>query len=311
MLCEKHELERRLQLEVWQLQTPSKVCHLLREIGRGRIDEGAQHALLRCISHPVSQRFSPGNSYLNRLLKALVLSAEGEQEALIDELVELHQSILLQPTQATTLWCYKTYSYSAAISDTCRSSFGSPAGPGDTKGLISLHVSQDLLEGSTGCHEWEAGFVLSEYILSHASLFKGKRCAELGCGPGLVGVCLQRLGVGSILLTDGDAETLLNCRHNLSINAMPTEDIASPSTTTDVEMAQFMWDDGVSLDADILLGADLLYDPGSHAALVKIIRSSLRNAGATGPRQMILATTMRNEKACFREHGTMDMHYQV
>lgn len=27
-------------------------------------------------------------------------------------------------------------------------------------------------------------------------------------------------------------------------------------------MAQFMWDDEVSLDADILLGADLLYDPG-------------------------------------------------
>ncbi len=76
-----------------------QVCDLLREVGRGRIDEGAQHALLRCIRHPVSQRFSPGNSYLNRLLKALVLSAEGEQGALIDELVELHQFILLRPTQ--------------------------------------------------------------------------------------------------------------------------------------------------------------------------------------------------------------------
>lgn len=76
-----------------------QVCHLLRKIGRGRIDERAQHALLRCIRHPVSQRFSPGNSYLNRLFKALVLSAEGEQEAVIDDLVELHQSILLQPTQ--------------------------------------------------------------------------------------------------------------------------------------------------------------------------------------------------------------------
>lgn len=65
-------------------------------------------------------------------------------------------------------------------------------------------------------------------IMSNA----GTRCAELGCGPGLVGVCLQRLGVGSILLTDGDAETLLNCRHNLSINSMLTGDIASPPTTT-------------------------------------------------------------------------------
>lgn len=37
----------------------------------------------------------------------------------------------------------------------------------------------------------------------------------------------------------------------------------------EVEMAQFMWDDDVSLDADILLGADLLYDPGTLCHCLK------------------------------------------
>lgn len=43
----------------------------------------------------------------------------------------------------------------------------------------------------------------------------------------------------------------------------------------DVEMAQFMWDDGVSLDVDILLGADLLYDPGTVCCCRNDISSAL------------------------------------
>ncbi len=46
----------------------------------------------------------------------------------------------------------------------------------------------------------------------------GKRCAELGSGAGLLGICLHRMGVQSLLLTDGDAQSLSNCRHNLSLN---------------------------------------------------------------------------------------------
>lgn len=59
----------------------------------------------------------------------------------------------------------------------------------------------------------------------------GRRCCELGCGPGVVGISLQRVGAGSILLTDGDGQTLLNCRHNLGINnvLVKDHDAASPS----------------------------------------------------------------------------------
>ncbi|KAK9909829.1 hypothetical protein WJX75_008135 [Coccomyxa subellipsoidea] len=200
------QTQQRLQLEIWQLQKPSEVLHLLRDIGRGRVDETAQHALIDCIKNP------------------------------------------------------------------------------------------NLFEGSTGCHEWEAGFVLSEFIFSHTKLFKGRRCCELGCGPGVVGISLQRVGAGSILLTDGDSQTLLNCRHNLGINnvLVKDHDAASPSEAKGVKMAEIKWENGGSLDADVFLGADLLYDPGSHAALVQLIGSSLRRGGSVEPKQMILATTMRD-----------------
>lgn len=192
---------------------------LLREIGGGNLDEKAQFSLLECIKNPVSQRFSPGNLYLDRLLKALVVSAEKEEEALIDDLAGFHQDVLLEPPKvhryflgsrhciynsdmlyelrkackacidrhllrplcvqsATPMelpasWCYKTYSYGVAGPETGSCDQKTTCGAAGATGLITLHVSQNLLEGSTGCHEWEAGFVLAEYIFSHPSLFQG------------------------------------------------------------------------------------------------------------------------------------------
>ena len=43
------------------------------------------------------------------------------------------------------------------------------------EGIITLRLSQNMFEGSTGCHEWEAGFLLAEYILNHPELVKGAR----------------------------------------------------------------------------------------------------------------------------------------
>lgn len=46
----------------------------------------------------------------------------------------------------------------------------------------------------------------------------GKRCIEIGCGPGLVASCLCRVGAKQLLLTDGDPQTLVNCISNLNLN---------------------------------------------------------------------------------------------
>ena len=40
-------------------------------------------------------------------------------------------------------------------------------------GLITLKLALNLFEGATGCHEWEAGFLLAELILGNANLFRG------------------------------------------------------------------------------------------------------------------------------------------
>lgn len=40
-------------------------------------------------------------------------------------------------------------------------------------GLVTLKLALNLFEGATGCHEWEAGFLLAEFVFSNARLFKG------------------------------------------------------------------------------------------------------------------------------------------
>lgn len=46
----------------------------------------------------------------------------------------------------------------------------------------------------------------------------GRRCLELGCGAGVVGVALRRTGAASVTLTDGNDAAVENCKHNLDIN---------------------------------------------------------------------------------------------
>eukprot|EP00878_Enallax_costatus_P036951 GHUV01041603.1.p1 GENE.GHUV01041603.1~~GHUV01041603.1.p1 ORF type:complete len:137 (-),score=68.17 GHUV01041603.1:634-1020(-) len=45
-------------------------------------------------------------------------------------------------------------------------------------GVLSIHMSENLFEGSTGCHMWDAGFLLAEFVLNHPHLFKGRLTAQ-------------------------------------------------------------------------------------------------------------------------------------
>ena len=42
---------------------------------------------------------------------------------------------------------------------------------------------QDLFEGSTGCHTWDAGFLLAEYVMSHPEEFRGARVGSAALTP--------------------------------------------------------------------------------------------------------------------------------
>lgn len=77
------------------------------------------------------------------------------------------------------------------------------------RGQLALHVSLNLLEGGTGCHEWEAGFFLAEWVLSNPGLVAGGR-AVLCCVHG-VGH-MWRGQRGGMLCVGGIQGRCLGCR---------------------------------------------------------------------------------------------------
>jgi len=43
-------------------------------------------------------------------------------------------------------------------------------------GLITIHSSDNMFEGGTGCHMWDAGFLLAEFVLNNPHLIAGVMC---------------------------------------------------------------------------------------------------------------------------------------
>ena len=59
---------------------------------------------------------------------------------------------------------------------------------------IILQSSRNMLDGATGRYAWAAGMWFAQFVLNNRRTFEGLRCLELGCGVGVVGVCLARSG---------------------------------------------------------------------------------------------------------------------
>ena len=70
--------------------------------------------------------------------------------------------------------------------------------PSESSSAIILQSCRNMLEGSTGAAAWPAGLWLAQFALNNPQLFRGHRCLELGCGVGMLGVCLARCGASEV-----------------------------------------------------------------------------------------------------------------
>ncbi len=78
--------------------------------------------------------------------------------------------------------------------------------------------------------QWPSSCVSSDLISISSA---GKTCVELGCGTGLVGICLARLGAcAAISLTDGNSQSLENCCRNLQQNGVLFADHEQPPSSS-------------------------------------------------------------------------------
>jgi len=203
----------------------------------------------------------------------------------------------------------------------------------ERSGLLALHVSNDMLAGETGCWDWEAGFFLSEFIFNHPGVFHGKRILELGSGCGMAGVALARVSAASVLCTDGDVEALDNCFQNLRINGVDVEETAAAAAMVkprteisntkrpSIAVQRLRWEDGAATlptdSIDIVVGADLTYDPVNIPPLVKILKEILLSSSekkTNAPNNDVvayIATTRRSESTIQKFLGALEQELEL
>ena len=258
--------------------------------------------------------------YWKHLLHTFVKASGGiMSECMADALISLDG--ILEEEDGSIMekasWLHKTYMY----------------GPADRKSrALTLHITanSNMFQGSTGCFEWDAGYYLAEYIMSHADTFRSRLCIELGCGCGMVGAVISRLdksGTHPVICTDGDWETLGNCEHNMkqnNINVVEKGDMNQHG----VALMQFQWEEGwksfqqqiedvmLSMDEETpvsLVGADLLYDPDIIPVIVPLISEFLESMRDRPECSVYLSTRRRSEDTLQKFLNAVDAfpHVQI
>jgi len=151
--------------------------------------------------------------------------------------------------------------------------------------------------------------VLAQYLISHPECVEKKRVLELGSGTGFLGIIvasLQQLyhsqnedihGNGSLWLTDVNDEALIRCRDNAQLLCN------SSSSHPSINYRSLDWSDALhptdkfsllsflqEIESDLVLGADLVFDPNLIPALVGTLNIALRSGA-----EALIALTVRNE----------------
>ncbi|KAF6145217.1 hypothetical protein GIB67_041412 [Kingdonia uniflora] len=102
---------------------------------------------------------------------------------------------------------------------------------------------------------------------------------QVGSGVGLVGILLAYVKASKVILSDGDMSTLANMKLNLELNHLSAETERSQCTTLLSRLIQckyLSWEfasasDFQEIRPEIILGADVIYDPLCLPHLIRVL----------------------------------------
>ncbi|KAJ7940485.1 hypothetical protein B0H13DRAFT_14257 [Mycena leptocephala] len=175
----------------------------------------------------------------------------------------------------------------------------------------TLFESRKMIEsGTTGLRTWLASLILAQYLILNPVLVQRKRILELGSGVGFLGSVVASLQLlqrpldssspGTVWMSDINESVLSRCRDNVHLPCNLS------SSHPDVRCCFLDWSaalepDGIApltsllhdeLDADLILGADIVFDPALIPPLVAVLRIALQPTLRS--KCALVALTVRN-----------------
>uniref|UniRef100_A0A3P8QH70 FAM86 N-terminal domain-containing protein n=2 Tax=Astatotilapia calliptera TaxID=8154 RepID=A0A3P8QH70_ASTCA len=223
--------------------------------------------------HPLCRKFPPSVRYRRLFLSQLIRRLEASGCEPLDELYDALAEVV---GAEETMECYKSYLL--------------PAG-----GAVSLMENIALIsEGTTGLVTWEAALYLAEWALENQQVFTGRTVLELGSGAGLTGIAVCRsCSPKRFIFSDCHSTVLQKLRDNVRLNGL------SEQTTPAVSVEKLDWtaiseEELREIGADVIIAADVVYDPDIAGSLAKLLSIVLRCSSAEGLPQVFICSTIRN-----------------
>lgn len=259
-------------------ESPYFVISFARDFGGGSITERVQSFIWNeCINKSDVNCNLP---YLKRFLKKLIFEIESNGDVVLDELYEKYIYCLAsvkddELAKGSTRMLRR---FSFLFPKDCSQALSCQI---SRKLEVTLQCSLNMLEGDTGCSIWPSGLFLSEFILSFPEVFLDKSCLEVGSGVGLVGVSLAQANCSKVILTDGDLSTLANMKLNLELNQLAPDMLGHTQKTNMLQCLYLPWESATENELrefmpDIVLGADVIYDPLCLPHLVRVLAILLK-----------------------------------
>lgn len=244
------------------MEPTDSLITLARKCGGGVITERVQIFIWEnCISKYATRGYAP---YLKKFLKRLITEVESNNGVVLDELYEKYAYYItsLKDDNMVKRNSRVCKCISFLFPDGCSEA---PSCPSVVKLMVPLQCSLNILEGDTGCAIWPSSLLLSEFVLSFPEVFSNKSCFEA-------------------ILSDGDLSSLDNLKSNLELNQLNiTSDMLERSTQvqTLVKCIYLPWESASEselqdLKPDIILGADVIYDPACLPHLIRLLTIILR-----------------------------------
>lgn len=260
------------------------------------LDMAQQEAILdSTLLHPLAKTHPPSTQYSLRFLKNLMDRAEAQGHEQSEASYELYVSLLSATSTSSDPCsigysggrCYKSYPVPLVAGADGSNQLHRP-----TQWISLLEEEAIISRGTTGLRTWEGALRLAEYLTANPQVVRGRRVLELGAGAGLVGFVSAALGASNVELTDVDSDVLNLLRENSEINShqLLADGLCIP------QVSRLDWE---SVDvtevnarkADLVLCADVVYDPSLVPPLVNVILMLLSG----GAREVIIASTLRHQ----------------